>query len=207
VAELRRADLAEDPLEQFRRWFEEARPVVRLPEAMAVATAAPDGGPSVRMLLLKAADERGFVFFTGYVSRKGAELDANPRAALLFYWDPLGRQVRVEGTVQRVPAAESRQARRSVRSRAPLRRARSVSPTHGSLNAGPFRRSRRQRSRSRRSAAHFSRCHGRACRSSRPRSSRSPPHSGPNVLGRSDVTIAWPTAYRRWPSSEMLHPS
>ena len=107
VAELRRADLAEDPLEQFRRWFEEARPVVRLPEAMAVATAAPDGGPSVRMLLLKAADERGFVFFTGYVSRKGAELDANPRAALLFYWDPLGRQVRVEGTVQRVPAAES----------------------------------------------------------------------------------------------------
>jgi pyridoxamine 5'-phosphate oxidase len=107
VAELRRADLAEDPLEQFRRWFEEARPVVRLLEAMAVATAAPDGGPSVRMLLLKAADERGFVFFTGYVSRKGAELDANPRAALLFYWDPLGRQVRVEGTVQRVPAAES----------------------------------------------------------------------------------------------------
>jgi pyridoxamine 5'-phosphate oxidase len=89
VAELRRADLAEDPLEQFRRWFEEARPVVRLPEAMAVATAAPDGGPSVRMLLLKAADERGFVFFTGYVSRKGAELDANPRAALLFYWELL----------------------------------------------------------------------------------------------------------------------
>ena len=107
MAELLRADLADDPLEQFRRWFEEARPVVRLPEAMAVATAAPDGGPSVRMLLLKAADERGFVFFTGYVSRKGAELDANPRAALLFYWDPLGRQVRVEGTVQRVPAAES----------------------------------------------------------------------------------------------------
>jgi pyridoxine/pyridoxamine 5'-phosphate oxidase len=99
VAELRRADLAEDPLEQFRRWFEEARPVVRLPEAMAVATAAPDGGPSVRMLLLKAADERGFVFFTGYVSRQGAELDANPRAALLFYWDPLGRQVRVEGAL------------------------------------------------------------------------------------------------------------
>jgi hypothetical protein len=75
VAELRRADLAEDPLVQFRRWFEEARPALRLPEAMAVATAAPDGGPSVRMLLLKAADERGFVFFTGYVSRKGAELD------------------------------------------------------------------------------------------------------------------------------------
>jgi pyridoxine/pyridoxamine 5'-phosphate oxidase len=99
VAELRRADLAEDPLEQFRRWFEETRPVVRLPEAMAVATAAPDGGPSVRMLLLKAADERGFVLFTGYVSRQGGELDANPRAALLFYWDPLGRQVRVEGAL------------------------------------------------------------------------------------------------------------
>ena len=94
MTELRRADLAEDPLEQFRRWFEEARPVVRLPEAMAVATAAPDGGPSVRMLLLKAADERGFVFFTGYVSRKVAELDANPRAALLFYWDPLAQLAR-----------------------------------------------------------------------------------------------------------------
>jgi pyridoxamine 5'-phosphate oxidase len=77
VAELRRADLAEDPLEQFRRWFEEARPVVRLPEAMAVATAAPDGGPSVRMLLLKAADERGFVFFAGYVGC-GARRESAP---------------------------------------------------------------------------------------------------------------------------------
>jgi pyridoxamine 5'-phosphate oxidase len=126
VAELRRADLAEDPLEQFRRWFEEARPVVRLPEAMAVATAAPDGGPSVRMLLLKAADERGFVFFTDYVSRKGAELDANPRAALLFYWDPLGRQVRVEGLFSACP-----QPSRTSTSRRGRRAAGSVQPRRG----------------------------------------------------------------------------
>jgi pyridoxamine 5'-phosphate oxidase len=105
VPELRRSDLAADPLEQFRGWFEEARGVVRAPEAMAVATATPDGQPSARMLLLKGADEDGFAFYTGYESRKGAELETNPRAALLFYWD--GRQVRVEGTVERLPAAES----------------------------------------------------------------------------------------------------
>src|SRR5213592_405168 len=74
---------------------------------MALATSTPDGAPSVRMVLLKAADEDGFVFFTGYESRKGAELEANPRAALLFYWDPLGRQVRIEGPVERVADAES----------------------------------------------------------------------------------------------------
>ena len=71
-------------------------------EAMAVATATRDGAPSVRMVLLKAADERGLVFFTHYTSRKGRELEANPQAALLFHWDPLGRQVRVEGAVERV---------------------------------------------------------------------------------------------------------
>ncbi len=74
---------------------------------MALATAASSGPPSVRMVLLKGAGEDGFVFFTGYGSRKGAELDANPHAALLFYWDPLGRQVRVEGPVERVSAQES----------------------------------------------------------------------------------------------------
>src|SRR5213592_594648 len=74
---------------------------------MALATSTPDGAPSVRMVLLKAADEDGFVFFTGYGSRKGAELAANPRAALLFYWDPLGRQVRVEGNVARIPVQQS----------------------------------------------------------------------------------------------------
>ena len=102
------ADVASDPLEQFRRWYADAEQAgIRAPQAMALATAQADGAPSVRMVLLKGADENGFVFFTGYGSRKGAELDANPRAALLFYWDPLGRQVRVEGRVERVTPTES----------------------------------------------------------------------------------------------------
>ena len=102
------ADVASDPLEQFRRWYADAEQAgIRAPQAMALATAHADGAPSVRMVLLKGADENGFVFFTGYGSRKGAELDANPRAALLFYWDPLGRQVRVEGRVERVTPTES----------------------------------------------------------------------------------------------------
>jgi pyridoxamine 5'-phosphate oxidase len=97
-----------DPLEQFRRWYADAEAAgIRAPHAMALATASPDGAPSVRMVLLKDVDDRGFVFYTGYVSRKGAELEANPRAALLFYWDPLGRQVRVEGAVERVADEES----------------------------------------------------------------------------------------------------
>ncbi len=104
---LRRADLARDPLEQFRRWFAEADPVVEAAEAMALATAAPDGSPSVRMVLLKGFGERGLVFHTHYTSRKGQELEANPRAALLFHWSPLGRQVRVEGSVERLPEEES----------------------------------------------------------------------------------------------------
>jgi len=105
--ELRRADLDADPLRQFRRWFDEAADVVRAREAMALATANADGAPSVRMVLLKAADERGLVFFTHYTSRKGRQLAANPQAALLFHWDPLGRQVRVEGAVERVAPEES----------------------------------------------------------------------------------------------------
>jgi pyridoxamine-phosphate oxidase len=101
-------DVDPDPLEQFRRWFAEAAEAgIRAPEAMALATASPMGAPSVRMVLLKSFDEHGFVFFTGYVSRKAGELDSNPRAALLFYWDPLGRQVRIEGGVDRVGEAES----------------------------------------------------------------------------------------------------
>jgi pyridoxamine 5'-phosphate oxidase len=97
---LRRADVAADPLEQFRRWFAEAGESVAVPEAMAIATATPDGAPSVRMVLLKGADEDGFTFHTSYAGRKGRELQANPRAALLFHWP--GRQVRVEGPVERV---------------------------------------------------------------------------------------------------------
>jgi pyridoxamine 5'-phosphate oxidase len=104
---LRRSDLAPEPLAQFRAWFEEARPLVRAAEAMALATSSPDGRPAVRMVLMKQADEAGFVFFTQTTSRKGGELAANPHAALLFHWDPLGRQVRIEGAVTPVPGAEA----------------------------------------------------------------------------------------------------
>jgi pyridoxamine 5'-phosphate oxidase len=101
------AELDRDPFRQFDAWFTEAARAVRAPEAMAIATAATDGAPSVRMVLLKEVDEHGFVFYTGYESRKGADLAANPRAALLFYWDPLGRQVRIEGGVAKVTAERS----------------------------------------------------------------------------------------------------
>jgi pyridoxamine 5'-phosphate oxidase len=101
-------DLDPDPLRQFGTWFEEAREAgVEVPEAMALATATPDGRPSVRMVLLKQADEGGFRFHTNYKSRKGGELAANPRAALLFHWRPLGRQVRVEGEVEHLSPDES----------------------------------------------------------------------------------------------------
>jgi len=108
VEELRKSSVDPDPLEQFRRWYAEAGEAgIKAPQAMALATAGADGAPSVRMVLLKGADDHGFVFFTGYVSRKAAELDANPRAALLFHWDALGRQVRIEGRVERVAGQES----------------------------------------------------------------------------------------------------
>jgi pyridoxamine 5'-phosphate oxidase len=108
VEELRSSDLEADPLAQFAAWFAAARETgVRVPEAAALATATPAGAPSARMLLVKEFGPGGFVFFTGYDSRKGRELEANPRAALLFHWDALGRQVRIEGRVERVSAAES----------------------------------------------------------------------------------------------------
>lgn len=99
--------LATDPLEQFRAWFEEAVRSGEVAEAVALATATPDGRPSVRMVLLKGADRRGLAFFTSYASRKAVELEANPRAALAFYWPSAGRQVRAEGRVQRLAAEES----------------------------------------------------------------------------------------------------
>lgn len=106
--ELRKSAVDPDPLEQFRRWYADAEAAgIKAPQAMALATSTANGAPSVRMVLLKGADERGFIFFTGYVSRKAGELEANPRAALLFHWDPLGRQVRVEGRVDRVREEES----------------------------------------------------------------------------------------------------
>lgn len=106
-AELRRADLASDPLEQFRNWYAEASAALDVPEAMALATATPEGAPSVRMVLLKGFDELGLVFYSHYTSRKGRELGTNPQAALLFHWRPLGRQVRIEGRVEHVSAEES----------------------------------------------------------------------------------------------------
>jgi pyridoxamine 5'-phosphate oxidase len=105
--ELLEEQAANDPLTQFELWFEEARGAVDVPEARAIATATPDGAPSVRIVLLKSADDDGFSFFSNYDSRKGRELEDNPRAALLFHWHPLGRQVRVEGTVERLPDGAS----------------------------------------------------------------------------------------------------
>jgi pyridoxamine 5'-phosphate oxidase len=97
-----------DPLAQFGAWFGEAEQAgADVPEAVALATATPDGAPSARMVLLKEFGEGGFVFFSNYESRKGRELQENPRAALLFYWRPLQRQVRIEGDVERLGAEES----------------------------------------------------------------------------------------------------
>jgi pyridoxamine 5'-phosphate oxidase len=104
----------DDPLTLFETWLGEARAAgAPEPEAMAVATATPAGVPSVRMVLMKGADERGIVFFTNYGSRKGSELEQNPHAALLFHWPALGRQVRIEGPVSRVELAESEAYARS----------------------------------------------------------------------------------------------
>jgi len=101
-------DLADDPMTQFDAWFCAAvQAGVREPNAMVLATATPAGVPSARVVLLKAYDEGGFVFYTNYDSRKAAELAGNPRAALLFPWHDLERQVRVEGVVGRTSAAES----------------------------------------------------------------------------------------------------
>jgi pyridoxamine 5'-phosphate oxidase len=101
-------DLDRDPLTQFGRWYEEARAGGAFePDAVAIATATPDGRPSARMVLLKGFDAEGLLFFTNYGSRKAAELEANPRAALLFHWPELGRQVRIEGAVVRATRAEA----------------------------------------------------------------------------------------------------
>lgn len=105
---LSEADLDPNPFRQFRRWFEEAGAAgVVEPNAMTLATATPDGIPSARIVLLKGCDERGFTFHSNYRSRKGRELEANPRAALVFFWHELERQVRIEGSVERVSEAES----------------------------------------------------------------------------------------------------
>jgi len=116
------SSLDADPLRQFRAWFAEAEAEaagIGAPESVALATATADGRPSLRMVLLKCADEDGFVFYTNLGSRKATELAANPHAALLAYWQPLGRQVRIEGSVEPSSrdAAAAYFATRSVESR------------------------------------------------------------------------------------------
>ena len=97
-----------NPIALFKRWFDAAIALgSRLPDAMTLATASKDGRPSARMVLLKQVDDEGFVFYTNYNSQKAQELDENPRAALVLYWVQLDRQIRVEGTVARISAAES----------------------------------------------------------------------------------------------------
>ena len=108
LAGLRRIDLDADPVLQFQKWFQQARDAQLLePTAMTLATADSTGRPSARIVLLKGLDERGFVFFTNYESRKGRDLSGNPNAALVFYWAELERQVRVRGTVDRISREES----------------------------------------------------------------------------------------------------
>ena len=105
---LAETDLEKDPVAMFRRWLHEAVTAgLHEPNAMVVATVSPDGRPSARLVLLKDVDDRGFVFFTNYESRKGREIDAHPEVSLLFPWHDLQRQVRVEGTATRVTREES----------------------------------------------------------------------------------------------------
>jgi pyridoxamine 5'-phosphate oxidase len=101
-------DLLPDPIDQLRRWYEDAREAGLLfPEAMALATADPEGRPSVRHVLMRGLDERGIVFFTNYESRKGSELGANAHAAAVFLWHALDRQVSLRGPVERTSLEES----------------------------------------------------------------------------------------------------
>ena len=105
---LREIDMAPDPIAQFRRWWEQVLAAgLHQPEAMTLATATPAGEPSARMVLLRGIEDRGFVFFTNYESRKGQELAVNPRAALVLHWPEQDRQVRIEGDVEQVSPAES----------------------------------------------------------------------------------------------------
>jgi pyridoxamine 5'-phosphate oxidase len=99
--------VVEDPIAVAQAWLDEARRLVSEPQAMTLATATPDGKPSVRIVLLRGLDDRGLVFFTNRTSRKGQELRRNPRAAVALHWWELGRQLRVEGTVEEVSREES----------------------------------------------------------------------------------------------------
>lgn len=101
-------DVDNDPIEQFKKWFHEAvKSEILEPNAMTLATATPNGKPSARVVLLKGIENQGFVFYTNYNSKKGEEMAANPHAALCFSWLELQRQVRIEGTIEKVDAATS----------------------------------------------------------------------------------------------------
>ena len=105
---LNEADVTADPYALFQRWFDAAvRAELSMLNAMTLATVSADGAPSARIVLLKGVDQNGFVFYTNYLSRKGRELAANPRAALVIYWTDLEREVRIEGAVEKTSAAES----------------------------------------------------------------------------------------------------
>jgi len=107
-AGLSRDDLNKNPFEQFEKWFVDARDAnLDNPNALSLATVNEDGSPSLRTVLLKAFDEKGFVFFTNYGSRKAHDLDRNPKSAMLFHWLELDRQVKIQGNVSRISTAES----------------------------------------------------------------------------------------------------
>ena len=102
------SDVDPDPIRQFHSWFGEAEAAnIPEPNAMIVSTCTPEGRPSSRVVLMRGFDDRGFTFFTNYRSRKGREIEANPFVAALFFWQSLERQVRIEGSIHRVPEAES----------------------------------------------------------------------------------------------------
>lgn len=108
MGELNEADVASDAIEQFGRWFADAnRASVLESNAMTLATVDGNGQPTTRIVLLKGFSVGGFEFFTNYTSRKGRELDANPRASLLFFWAPLERQIRIDGSVEKLSRDES----------------------------------------------------------------------------------------------------
>lgn len=109
LAGLVEADVDSDPIKQFNLWFQQALDADLIePNAMTLATATPEGKPTARIVLLKGVSDRGFVFYTNYESQKGQQLIANPYAALVFLWDKLERQIRIEGRVEKLPTAESR---------------------------------------------------------------------------------------------------
>ncbi|HVW13319.1 MAG TPA: pyridoxamine 5'-phosphate oxidase [Mucilaginibacter sp.] len=108
AAKLSESDTAADPIKQFDKWFNEALASQQHePTAMTLATATPDGRPSARIVLMKGFDKEGFSFYTNYLSRKGKEIAKNPLGALTFFWDTLERQVRIEGTIEKLSREES----------------------------------------------------------------------------------------------------